>query len=81
VHRRYQPRRLNGTKRTTVEPFSALYDLDELTDQLRGLEHRITEKVQLARCGGASWAQIGRAVRLSKQRTQQSGAAQADGWA
>jgi hypothetical protein len=54
-----------------VAPFAALADLDEMTDQLRDLEQRIAEKVQLARAGGASWTQVGRAAGLSKQGAQQ----------
>lgn len=54
-----------------VAPFVALHDLDELTDQLRDLEQRITDKVQLARTGGASWADVGRAAGLSRQGAQQ----------
>ncbi len=54
-----------------VAPFVALYDLDELTDQLRDLEQRIADKVQLARAGGASWTQVGRVAGLSRQGAQQ----------
>ncbi len=54
-----------------VAPYVALYDLDELTDQLRDLEERIVDKVQLARAGGASWAEVGRAAGLSRQGAQQ----------
>lgn len=54
-----------------VAPYVALYDLDELTDQLRDLEQRIVDKVQLARAGGASWAEVGRAAGLSRQGAQQ----------
>ncbi|MGZ4543082.1 MAG: hypothetical protein ACXVXI_08140 [Mycobacteriaceae bacterium] len=43
----------------------------ELTEQLRTLEQRVGEKVQLARTAGASWAQIGRQAGLSKQGAQQ----------
>jgi hypothetical protein len=41
-----------------------------MSDQLRELEQRITEKVQLARIAGASWTQVGRAAALSKQGAQ-----------
>ena len=54
-----------------VAPHVALFELDEMTDQLRDLEQRIAEKVQLARSAGASWTQVGRAAGLSKQGAQQ----------
>lgn len=54
-----------------VAPYVVLFDLAELTKQLHDLEHRITEKVQLARAGGASWADVGRATGLSRQGAQQ----------
>jgi hypothetical protein len=54
-----------------VAPFVALYDLDALTDQLRDIERRIIDTVQLARAGGASWAEVGRAAGLSRQGAQQ----------
>jgi hypothetical protein len=54
-----------------VAPFAALTDLGDMTDQLRDLEQRITDKVHLARTSGASWAQIGRATHLTKQGAQQ----------
>lgn len=54
-----------------VEPFAALTELDQLVDELRSVEARINDTVRLARAGGASWSQIGRAVGLSKQGAQQ----------
>jgi len=54
-----------------VAPHAALSELDEMTDQLRDLEQQIAQKVLLARTGGASWTQIGRAAGLSKQGAQQ----------
>lgn len=54
-----------------VAPYVALYDLGELTDQLRYREQRIIDNLQLARAGGASWTQVGRAAGLSRQGAQQ----------
>lgn len=54
-----------------VAPYAALFDLEQRTEQARDLEQRIGEKVQLARHGGASWSQVGRAAGLSKQGAQQ----------
>lgn len=54
-----------------VAPYAALFDLEQLVDQSRDVEQRIGEKVELARAGGASWAQVGRATGLSKQGAQQ----------
>jgi hypothetical protein len=54
-----------------VEPFVALYDLEQLVDELRSVESRVEDKVQLARQAGASWSQVGRAAGLSKQGAQQ----------
>jgi hypothetical protein len=54
-----------------VAPYTALTDLERLTGQARDLEARIGETVRLARRGGASWAQVGRAAGLSKQGAQQ----------
>lgn len=54
-----------------VAPFVALADLEQILDQARDLEQRAGEKVELARAGGASWAQVGRAAGLSKQGAQQ----------
>ncbi len=54
-----------------VAPFAALTDLEQLVDQLRDVETRIADTVRLARTGGASWAQVGRAAGLSKQGAQQ----------
>ncbi len=54
-----------------VAPHLALFDLEEMTDQLRSLEQRVVQKVQLARTAGASWTQVGRAAGLSKQGAQQ----------
>lgn len=56
---------------THVGPVAALHDLEELSDDLRALESLIKVKVQSARAGGASWTQIGRAARLSRQGAQQ----------
>ncbi len=53
------------------QPFAALTDLEQLVDQLRDVETRIAETVRLARTGGASWTQVGRAAGLSKQGAQQ----------
>ncbi|MDP9093100.1 MAG: hypothetical protein M3N95_09220 [Actinomycetota bacterium] len=54
-----------------VAPFAALADLEQLVDQLRDVETTIEDKVRLARAGGASWSQVGRAAGLSKQGAQQ----------
>lgn len=54
-----------------VAPFAALADLEQLVDQLRDVETSIADKVRLARTGGASWTQVGRAAGLSKQGAQQ----------
>lgn len=54
-----------------VEPYVALYDLEQLVDELHTIEHRIDDKVQSARQTGASWSQIGRAAGLTKQGAQQ----------
>ena len=54
-----------------VAPFAALADLEQLVDQLRDIETSIENKVRLARNGGASWTQVGRAAGLSKQGAQQ----------
>lgn len=54
-----------------VAPHVALFDLGEMTEQLRDLEQRAAEKVKLARAGGASWTQVGRAAGLSRQGAQQ----------
>ena len=54
-----------------VAPFAALGDLEQLVNQLRDLETSIADTVRLARTGGASWTQIGRATGLSKQGAQQ----------
>jgi hypothetical protein len=54
-----------------VAPFAALSDLEQLVDQQRDLDTRIVDTVRLARTGGASWTQIGRAASLSKQGAQQ----------
>ncbi len=54
-----------------VAPFAALSDLEQLVDQLRSIETQIQDRVRLARSGGASWSQIGRAASLSKQGAQQ----------
>ncbi|MGI8677318.1 MAG: hypothetical protein ACR2LX_01240 [Jatrophihabitans sp.] len=54
-----------------VAPFAALTDLEQLADQSRDIEQRISDTVRLARAGGASWAQVGRAAGLSKQGAQQ----------
>ncbi len=54
-----------------VAPHVALFDLGEMTEQLRDLEQRAAEKVKLARVGGASWTQVGRAAGLSRQGAQQ----------
>lgn len=54
-----------------VAPFAALADLEQLVDQLRDVETSIEDKVRLARAGGASWTQVGRAAGLSKQGAQQ----------
>lgn len=54
-----------------VEPFVALFDLEQLVDQLRAIETSIDDKVRVARTGGASWAQVGRASGRSKQGAQQ----------
>lgn len=54
-----------------VAPFAALTDLEQLVDQHRDVESRIIDAVRLARAGGASWAQVGRAAGLSKQGAQQ----------
>lgn len=54
-----------------VAPFAALHELEQLLDQQRDLESGIADKVRLARTGGASWSQVGRAAGLSKQGAQQ----------
>jgi hypothetical protein len=54
-----------------IEPFAALHDLEQLLDELRDLETRIEDKVQLARRSGASWSEVGRAAGLSRQGAQQ----------
>ena len=54
-----------------VAPFTALADLEQLVGQLRDVETSIEDKVRLARTGGASWTQVGRAAGLSKQGAQQ----------
>ena len=54
-----------------VAPFAALSDLEQLVDQQRDLETRVADTVRLARAGGASWTQVGRAAGLSKQGAQQ----------
>lgn len=56
---------------THVAPFAALTELEQLIDQQRDLEVRIIDTVRLARGGGASWTQVGRAAGLSKQGAQQ----------
>ncbi len=54
-----------------VAPHVALHDVEQLSEQLRELEQRIADRVQLAKAGGASWTQVGRAAGLSKQGAQQ----------
>lgn len=54
-----------------VAPFAALTDLEELLEQLHTVETLIAGKVALARTGGASWTQVGRATGVSKQGAQQ----------
>lgn len=54
-----------------VGPFEALYELEGLVDDLQRLDSRIEDTVRLARSGGASWIQVGRAARLSRQGAQQ----------
>lgn len=54
-----------------VAPFTALHEIEQLVDQQRDLEARVIDTVRLARAGGASWSQVGRAAGLSKQGAQQ----------
>lgn len=54
-----------------IAPLVALVDLEQRVEQLRDIETRIADDVRLARAGGASWTQIGRAVGLSKQAALQ----------
>lgn len=54
-----------------VAPYTALSDLERLVDQLSDIESHIADTAGLARAGGASWSQIGRAAGLSKQGAQQ----------
>lgn len=57
--------------RDHVEPFEALADLEGLVVDLHKIEARIDAKVKLARSGGASWSEVGRAAGLTKQGAQQ----------
>jgi hypothetical protein len=54
-----------------IEPFEALHDLGGLVEDLRQVECGIADKVLLARSGGASWSQVGRALGVTKQAAQQ----------
>jgi hypothetical protein len=54
-----------------VAPYIALAELRKLAERLRALEAEVADNVRLARGAGASWAQIGRQVGLSKQGAQQ----------
>ncbi len=54
-----------------VAPFAALTDLQRLVEDLHSVEARIEQCVRLARAGGASWSQVGRAANVSKQGAQQ----------
>lgn len=54
-----------------VAPFDALNGLGRLVAEQRAIEASIEEKVRLARRHGASWSDIGRATRISKQGAQQ----------
>ena len=54
-----------------VAPCVALHDLKQLLAEQRSIESRIEDTVRLARQGGASWSQLGRAAGLSKQGAQQ----------
>jgi len=66
-----QERAFRPAWRAHVSPRAALFELGELTDQLRDLEQQIAQNLQLARTAGVSWTQVGRAVGLSKQGAQQ----------
>jgi hypothetical protein len=54
-----------------VEPFEAIFELGRLVGGLHEIEALIDHKVRLARSGGASWTQVGRAAGLTKQGAQQ----------
>lgn len=62
--------------RVHVGPIVALNELADLAEQLRDLECRVDQQVQHARAAGASWSEIGRELRLSKQGAQQRWGAQ-----
>ena len=54
-----------------VAPFEATSQLEALIEDLHGIEARIEEKVRLARSGGASWTDVGRATGLTRQGAHQ----------
>jgi hypothetical protein len=67
----FQERHFLPEWRAHVAPFAALADLERLLEQARDLDSRAADAVRVARSGGASWTQIGRAAGLSKQGAQQ----------
>lgn len=54
-----------------VAPLVALSNLKDLVDAQRALEADIEETIRLARHSGASWSEIGRTARMTKQGAQQ----------
>lgn len=54
-----------------VAPFVSLAELDELANQLRDIENRIGDTVQLAYARGATWDQVARATRMTKRAAVQ----------
>ncbi len=50
-----------------IRPFQALRQIEVITDEVTEAEYRRVEAVRQARAGGASWADIGRAARITAQ--------------